>query len=59
MQHFPESTSRIRFIEDRLGHDYRYAIDSKKVNSQIQREITPFENAMSKTISSYLKGLSL
>ena len=54
----PEGSSvkLIKFVSDRLGHDYRYAID----NSKIQRELkwtasTSFEVGIQKTLSFYLK----
>lgn len=48
----------IQFVEDRAGHDRRYAIDSSK----IQRELgwkaeTPFEEGLRKTVQWYLNSL--
>ena len=50
----------VSFVEDRLGHDRRYAIDASKM----QRELgwTPahdFSNGLSKTINWYCKDLAL
>jgi dTDP-glucose 4,6-dehydratase len=54
----PEGYSKklITYVTDRLGHDYRYAIDSTK----IQKELcwTPkiaFQEGLEKTVISYLK----
>lgn len=57
----PDSLSyreQIRFVQDRPGHDLRYAIDASK----IQRELgwTPretFESGMKKTVEWYLSNL--
>lgn len=57
----PDSLSyreQIRFVQDRPGHDLRYAIDASK----IQRELdwTPketFETGMKKTVEWYLENL--
>jgi dTDP-glucose 4,6-dehydratase len=47
--------SQIRFVTDRPGHDFRYAIDASK----IQRELgwvpeESFESGMAKTVDWYL-----
>jgi dTDP-glucose 4,6-dehydratase len=45
----------IRFVEDRPGHDYRYAIDSAKITRQLgwQAEVE-FEEGLRRTIEWYL-----
>jgi len=54
-----QSLSLIRHIEDRLGHDRRYAIDSSKIKDELGW--TPkntFEIGIDKTIDWYLNNLS-
>ena len=44
----------IEFVEDRLGHDRRYAIDSGKIKEKLEWEPSvPFESAIKKTIQWY------
>ena len=53
--HGKKSNSLITFVEDRLGHDRRYAIDSSKANKELG--FTPnesFETGIHKTIDWYL-----
>ena len=52
-----ESEKLITFVTDRPGHDFRYAIDAKKINSQLgwSPSVT-FEDGLSKTIDWYLKN---
>lgn len=50
-----ESRSLISFVEDRAGHDWRYAIDASKVETMLG--FTPsetFETGIAKTIDWYL-----
>jgi dTDP-glucose 4,6-dehydratase len=45
----------IQFVEDRLGHDWRYAIDPSKVRADL--EFAPrerFETGIERTVSWYL-----
>ncbi|WP_047986105.1 dTDP-glucose 4,6-dehydratase [Ornithinibacillus californiensis] len=45
----------ITFVEDRLGHDYRYAIDSTKIKNELGWEPTySFEDGIRETIEWYL-----
>lgn len=45
--------SYVKFIDDRLGHDKRYSIDSSKIKSLCDWNIsTSFDNGLKKTISS-------
>ena len=47
----------IRFVEDRPGHDYRYAIDCSKINEDLNWEPKiNFENGIRKTITWYLEN---
>ena len=46
----------IAFVEDRLGHDWRYAIDSRKINNMLAwRPKYDFETGLKETIEYYLK----
>lgn len=50
----------ITFVEDRAGHDYRYAIDSSKIEYNLNwRPIETFESGIKKTIEWYLKNQNL
>jgi dTDP-glucose 4,6-dehydratase len=46
------------FVEDRPGHDWRYAIDASKIRREIGwQPAESFESGMRKTISWYLENL--
>ena len=45
----------IEFVEDRKGHDYRYAIDPSKIKKELGWGAkTKFEDGIIKTIDWYL-----
>lgn len=47
----------IRFVKDRPGHDFRYAIDSSKLEKELDFKISEtIESGLSKTISWYLNN---
>jgi dTDP-glucose 4,6-dehydratase len=49
------SLSLIQHVKDRIGHDYRYAIDSSKLMNELGWKPTvTFEEGLSKTIDWYL-----
>ncbi|MCT4597769.1 MAG: dTDP-glucose 4,6-dehydratase [Vallitalea sp.] len=49
--------SLINFVEDRLGHDYRYAIDSTKIREELSFEPKiRFEKGINDTIDWYLRN---
>ena len=53
-----ESLNLIKYIEDRLGHDKRYAIDSSKIKSELNWSPKHnFEKGIDKTIDWYIKRL--
>ena len=50
--------SLITFVEDRPGHDFRYAIDSSKIEKELGFSPTEnLESGLAKTISWYLNNL--
>ena len=50
-----DSLSFIEFVTDRLGHDYRYAIDISKIKSKLGwKSSTTFEEGINKTVEFYL-----
>jgi dTDP-glucose 4,6-dehydratase len=50
-----DSLSFIEFVTDRLGHDYRYAIDTAKIQSKLGwKSSTTFEEGINKTVEFYL-----
>jgi len=51
--------NQIIFVKDRLGHDYRYAIDASKIESELSwLPSETFETGIRKTIFWYLKNLN-
>ncbi len=55
----PKGTSKslINFTADRLGHDYRYAIDASKIKQKLGWEAkTSFELGLEETVEYYLKN---
>ena len=53
-----KSKNLIAYVEDRLGHDKRYAIDSTKIQKQLgwKPSIQSFTEGLNKTISWYLEN---
>ena len=54
----PEGTSKtlISFVTDRLGHDFRYAIDASKIKNELGWTAkTSFDQGLKKTIEFYIK----
>lgn len=49
----------ITFVEDRPGHDYRYAMDPRKIESELAwRPRESFESGLRKTVQWYLQNRS-
>ena len=49
----------IKFVDDRPGHDFRYAIDSSKIQNELSWEPKEsFESGIEKTIRWYIKNKS-
>lgn len=56
LKHLGKSEDLISFVEDRKGHDYRYAIDPTKIKNELGWEPkTKFEDGIVKTIDWYLE----
>ncbi len=55
LKHLDKSEDLITYVEDRKGHDYRYAIDPTKIKNELGWEPkTKFEDGIVKTIDWYL-----
>ena len=53
------STQLIKFVEDRKGHDFRYAINCDKIKKELGWEPeTPFMRGIKETINWYIKKLN-
>ena len=51
------SLKLITYVEDRIGHDFRYAIDSSKLKNELGWEpLIKFEDGIEKTVKWYLKN---
>ena len=56
LKHLNKSEDLIEFVEDRKGHDYRYAIDPTKIKNELGwYPKTKFEDGIVKTIDWYLE----
>ena len=48
---------KVKFVKDRPGHDFRYSLDSRKINREIKwRSITSITKGLDKTIDWYLQN---
>ena len=55
LKELDKSESLIKFVKDRLGHDRRYAIDSAKIQTELNwKPKYTFENGIIETINWYL-----
>ena len=57
----PEGVSEklVSFVSDRLGHDFRYAIDTSKIKNELGwTPKTSFDEGLKKTIEYYIKKFS-
>lgn len=56
LKHLGKPESLIEFVEDRKGHDYRYAIDPSKIKRELNwQPETKFSDGITKTIDWYLQ----
>ena len=47
----------IQYVEDRKGHDRRYALDSSKIESELGwKAVTDFEEGLRKTVEWYVEN---
>lgn len=48
----------IKFVQDRLGHDFRYAIDDTKAQTKLnfKRQYSQFEDGLKQTVEWYLEN---
>lgn len=51
-----KSISEIKFVNDRLGHDLRYALNSSKIKKLGWRSKTKLNDGLKHTIEWYLKN---
>lgn len=49
-------TSRIEFVKDRPGHDWRYSLDSSKLRALGWKPRTTFESAIKETVEWYVQN---
>ena len=57
IQFFGGNDDCIEFVEDRLGHDFRYAIDSTKIRRELGwKPVVTFEKGLSETIKWYIEN---
>ena len=56
LEELGKDESQIEYVEDRLGHDFRYALDIEKVKKIGWEPKHSFEEAMRKTIRWYLEN---
>lgn len=57
LKHLGKTESLITYVEDRKGHDYRYAIDPTKIKNELGwKPKTKFEDGIVKTIDWYLEN---
>jgi dTDP-glucose 4,6-dehydratase len=57
LQHLNKSEENIEYVADRLGHDFRYSLDSTRIESRLgfHPSIT-FDNGLDETIKWYLEN---
>ena len=53
----PMQNAKIKFVKDRPGHDFRYALNSNKIKKKLKwTPKTTFENGIKKTFQWYMKN---
>ena len=49
--------SKVKFVKDRPGHDFRYALNSKKISKKLNwRAKTKIDQGLKETVKWYLKN---
>jgi dTDP-glucose 4,6-dehydratase len=57
LEKLKKSENLIKTVQDRLGHDFRYAISTKKVERELNwKPCISFQEGLKKTIEWYLKN---
>ncbi|MDO9538547.1 MAG: dTDP-glucose 4,6-dehydratase [Methanocalculus sp.] len=56
LAHSGRDESRIEYVQDRPGHDWRYSLDTTKIRSMGWRPVFDFETAMEMTVSWYAEN---
>jgi dTDP-glucose 4,6-dehydratase len=57
LEYFGLGDNRIDFVKDRLGHDFRYALDSSKIRNELSWKcLVPFNQGLQSTIEWYLNN---
>ncbi|MEK7575031.1 MAG: dTDP-glucose 4,6-dehydratase [Patescibacteria group bacterium] len=57
LKHFNRDESWIEYVSDRPGHDRRYAIDSRKISTELGwKQMYSFENAFRETVEWYINN---
>jgi dTDP-glucose 4,6-dehydratase len=57
IEFFKRDESSIEYVKDRLGHDFRYAIDSSKIRNELDWiPLVDFETGLNQTIQWYLNN---
>ena len=57
MKHKIGNKTKIKFVKDRPGHDFRYALNSKKIRLKLQwRPKINFDKGLKNTVEWYLKN---
>jgi len=54
-----KNDSRIEYVEDRLGHDFRYSVDTSKISRELEyKPLVKLEEGLQQTIEWYLENES-
>jgi dTDP-glucose 4,6-dehydratase len=56
LRHFSKDSSFIEYVKDRPGHDFRYAVDTSKIQQELGwKPRHDFDSGLRKTIDFYMK----